>query len=101
MPPTWRSRRSMTSTRTARTGGWADAVEAGRSVPIVVRPARLQDVGLLLSLFGELAEYEHLEKELRATETLLKDALFGERPLAEALIAERDSQTAGYALFYP
>ena len=56
---------------------------------------------LLLELFRELAVYEHLEHELQATEQRLQDALFGERPAAEALIAERGSEVAGYALFFP
>jgi GNAT superfamily N-acetyltransferase len=56
---------------------------------LTVRPARPQDAALLLELFGGLAEYEHLEHELRATEEQLREALFGERPAAEALIAER------------
>ena len=38
---------------------------------------------------------------MRATEELLSEALFGERPAAEALIAERGSEAAGYALFFP
>jgi GNAT superfamily N-acetyltransferase len=67
----------------------------------VIRTARPEDVGLLLELFGELADYEHLRHELHATEELLTEALFGERPAAEALIAQRGSQTAGYAIFYP
>lgn len=66
-----------------------------------IRPARREDVGLLLGLFRELATYEKLEDQLHATEELLHEALFGERPAAEALIAEVGSQTAGYALFYP
>jgi GNAT superfamily N-acetyltransferase len=69
--------------------------------PPTIRAARLEDVGLLLVLFRELAEYEHLEHELRATEELVGEALFGERPAAEALIAEVGSQTAGYAIFFP
>ena len=68
---------------------------------VVVRPARAQDVPLLLALFRELAEYEHLEDELRATEELLGEALFGARPAAAALIAEHRGEPAGYALFYP
>ena len=56
---------------------------------------------LLLELFKELAEYEHLEQELRATEEQLRESLFGARPAAEALIAERDSRALGYALFFP
>jgi GNAT superfamily N-acetyltransferase len=72
----------------------------------IVRPAREQDVALLLELFGELAEYEHLEHELQATEERLSAALFGKRPAAEALIAERAAgpaagQAVGYALFFP
>jgi GNAT superfamily N-acetyltransferase len=72
-----------------------------RREPAVIRAARPGDVALLLELFGELAEYEHLEHELRATEELLSDALFGECPAAEALIAERDAEAVGYALFFP
>jgi GNAT superfamily N-acetyltransferase len=69
--------------------------------PPIVRAARRQDVPVLLALFSELAEYEHLEHEMRATEELLSEALFGERPAAQALIAELGSQIAGYALFFP
>ena len=68
---------------------------------ILIREATPQDVGLLLGLLGELAEYERLAHEVRATEELMRRALFGERPAAEALIAELGDQTAGYALFYP
>jgi len=72
-----------------------------RPEPPAIRAANPGDVPLLLELFGELADYEHLRHEMRATEELVGEALFGERPAAEALIAERASQTAGYALFYP
>ncbi|HLM85049.1 MAG TPA: GNAT family N-acetyltransferase [Solirubrobacteraceae bacterium] len=67
----------------------------------IVRAAVPEDVPLLLALFRELAEYERLEHELRGTEELLSEALFGERPAAEALIAEHAGNVAGYALFYP
>ena len=73
---------------------------------LLVRPAAAGDVPTLLELFRELAEYEHLEHELRATSEGLSEALFGEHPAAEALIAERASSsgspaTLGYALFFP
>jgi GNAT superfamily N-acetyltransferase len=74
---------------------------AGRSEPTFVRPAESRDVSTLLELFGELAEYEHLTHELRATEQGLTAALFGERPVAEALIAEQDGDALGYALYFP
>jgi GNAT superfamily N-acetyltransferase len=81
---------------------------------LTVRPAHPEDAALLLELFGGLAEYEHLEHELTATEAQLREALFGERPAAEALIAERtpsdgdpeaqagrEPEVLGYALFFP
>jgi GNAT superfamily N-acetyltransferase len=67
----------------------------------VIREAGPEDVTLLLGLFKELAAYERLEHELRASEAQLRQALFGERPAAEALIAELDGEVAGYALFFP
>jgi GNAT superfamily N-acetyltransferase len=75
---------------------------------LTVRPAHPQDAALLLELFAELAEYEHLEHELRATAEQLREALFGAKPAAEALIAERlssvgdgEPEALGYALFFP
>ena len=65
-----------------------------------IRAAGRGDVATLLALFAELAEYEHLEHELQATEAQLDEALFGRRPAAEALIAERGGEIAGYALFF-
>jgi GNAT superfamily N-acetyltransferase len=67
----------------------------------LLRPAAPGDTALLLALFGELADYERLTHVMRADERKLAQALFGARPLAEALIAERDGEAAGYALFFP
>jgi GNAT superfamily N-acetyltransferase len=69
--------------------------------PLRIRDAQPADVAQLLGLFRELAEYEQLEDQLRATEELLERALFSERPAAEALIAERGGEAVGYAVFYP
>jgi GNAT superfamily N-acetyltransferase len=71
------------------------------TAPLLIREARPDDVGLLLGLLRELAEYERLGDQVRATEELIETALFGEHPAAEALIAQLGSQTAGYALYYP
>ncbi|HEY4451936.1 MAG TPA: GNAT family N-acetyltransferase [Solirubrobacteraceae bacterium] len=77
-------------------------VEATPARPAaVIRPARPADVPLLLTLFGELAEYERLTDQLQASEERLARALFGEPPAAEALIAEVAGETAGYALYHP
>src|SRR5438128_11653982 len=73
----------------------------GADGTIEIRDAEPADVPLLLELFGELADYEHLRDELRATPEQLERALFGERPLAETLIGEHAGEPAGYALFFP
>ena len=48
----------------------------------------------------ELAEYERAPGQVRGNPGLLREALFGERPTAEALIAELDGRPAGLALFH-
>lgn len=68
---------------------------------LVVRAAGPEDVPLLMGLIVELAEYERLAEHVKATDKLLEGALFGERPAAEALIAELAGEPAGYALFFP
>ena len=67
----------------------------------IVRAAGADDVQRLLELFAALADYEQLRDELRADHESLREALFGERPAASALLAERGGETAGYALFFP
>jgi GNAT superfamily N-acetyltransferase len=92
----------MTSTPSDQTDRSADGVaSAGARQTPDVRAAGPEDVPLLLDLIRELADYEHLGDEMKATEELLTQALFGERPAAGALIAEVDADPAGYALFYP
>lgn len=68
---------------------------------VIVRAAEPGDAPRLLELFAALADYEQLREELRADESSLREALFGERPAASALLAERGGETAGYALFFP
>lgn len=65
-----------------------------------IRPATAADVPLILALIGELADFERLRHEVVATEASLAAALFGERPLAEVLIAEAGPDPAGFALFF-
>jgi GNAT superfamily N-acetyltransferase len=65
-----------------------------------IRPAEIADVALLLELIHELATYERAPQEAVATPELLHAALFGERPTAEAVVAECDGDPAGFALFF-
>ena len=67
---------------------------------MTVRAARAGDVPLVLALIGELAEYERLADEAVGTEELLAQALFGERPAAEAAIAESGAEPIGFVLWY-
>jgi GNAT superfamily N-acetyltransferase len=65
-----------------------------------IRPATADDVPAMMALIRELAAYERLAHEVMATEESLADALFGQRPAAEALIAELDGRSVGYAIFF-
>ena len=57
-------------------------------------------MALLLQFVRELAEYERAAERVIGTETMLADALFGDRPSAEAVIAEVADEPAGFALFF-
>jgi GNAT superfamily N-acetyltransferase len=75
------------------------------SVELHIRDARPEDVGLIYGWIVELAEYERARDQVHGTPELLEDALFGERPSAEALIAETRSdgaawEPAGFAVFH-
>lgn len=59
-----------------------------------------QDVPLILSFIKELAEYERLSQSVVVTEDALRDALFGERPYAEALIGYYEDAPVCFALFF-
>ncbi|HDR9209906.1 TPA: GNAT family N-acetyltransferase [Burkholderia vietnamiensis] len=65
-----------------------------------IRPAEARDVGAIVALMRELAEFKKLTHLFVATEADLADALFGERPAAEALVAELDGAIVAYALFF-
>src|SRR5712692_8684910 len=63
-----------------------------------IRPANLNDVGVLKALIHEMGEYERLPVVI-TEETLARDG-FGLRPEFRVLIAEWDGQPAGYAFFF-
>src|SRR5271154_7137762 len=71
-----------------------------QSTTLDIAPAACADVPLLLALINELAEYENLRRHLVATEASLRQALFTERPGAEAVIARLAGEPAGYALYF-
>ncbi|WP_309843952.1 MULTISPECIES: GNAT family N-acetyltransferase [unclassified Caballeronia] len=65
-----------------------------------IRPATPADIGAIYALMYELAEFEKLTHLFIATEDGVRDALFGARPSAEALVAEQAGEAVGYALFF-
>ena len=73
----------------------------GPTSAVRIRTATSADLPVILAFIRELAAYEQLEHQVVATEALLEQYLFGERPVAEALLAETDGGPEGFALFFP
>jgi GNAT superfamily N-acetyltransferase len=67
---------------------------------VEIRPAEPADVPVIAELIWQLARFEKLEKEVVLTEELLKAGLFGNRPYAEAVLAEEGGEPIGFALFF-
>ena len=65
-----------------------------------IRPARLQDVPVILQLIHDLATYERAPDEVTATEERLVDVLFGEKPAAEVLLAFEEESPVGFAVYF-
>ena len=67
---------------------------------LVLRPAECGDVGSILALIRELAEYEREPASAVATEeALLRDG-FGSSPRFFCLMALRDGEVAGFAFYF-
>jgi GNAT superfamily N-acetyltransferase len=65
-----------------------------------IRPATPADVPQILAFIRALAAYEREPDAVRATEAALLRDGFGPTPFYYCLIAERDSQPAGFALYF-
>ena len=65
-----------------------------------IAPAKPEDVGLVLTMIRELAQFERLLDQVVATEAGLREALFSERPQAEVLIARAAAAPVGFALYF-
>lgn len=65
-----------------------------------IRHAEEKDIPLILWFIKGLAEYEKLSHEVVATEAGLSKYLFGEKPMAEVVIGEFNSEPVGFALFF-
>jgi GNAT superfamily N-acetyltransferase len=70
---------------------------------IAIHAATAADVPLILRFIRDLAAYEQLLPEVKATEERLRATLFPRHgpPAAECLLAFCDDQPAGFAVFFP
>ena len=66
---------------------------------VKIRPAVESDTALVLDFIRKLAEYGDIADEVFATVTDVRAALFGPRPVAEALLAFVGEEPAGFALY--
>ena len=67
---------------------------------LILRPAEPVDVPVLFRLIQALAEYEKLSHAVTGNADALSEHLFGDRPYAEAILAEYAGQAVGFALFF-
>jgi len=65
---------------------------------LVVRAAQPSDIGALLDLTRQLAEFQDMDDRFAATEAGIRSGLFGRHRSAEALVAERVDEIVGYAI---
>ncbi|MER5379602.1 GNAT family N-acetyltransferase [Streptomyces sp. NPDC002688] len=68
----------------------------------MIRTATPDDIPVIHALVRELAEYEKVLEEARATPEQLREALFGENPAAYAHMAEDDTtgEPVGFSLWF-
>ncbi|MEQ6334979.1 GNAT family N-acetyltransferase [Sphingobium sp. MK2] len=67
---------------------------------ILIRAAEPGDIDTILQFIRDLADYEKLAHAVNTDRDTLARYLFGPRPMAEVLIAERQGDAIGFALFF-
>jgi GNAT superfamily N-acetyltransferase len=65
-----------------------------------IRPARVDDVPIILEFIRDLATYDRALAEVTATEEQLVDVLFSERPAADVLLAFKGQSPVGFAVYF-
>lgn len=65
-----------------------------------ITPLTPDEIPVLRELILELARFEKLEQEVRASVESLSDAFFGKQPAAGALLARSGVMPAGYAIYF-
>ncbi len=67
---------------------------------IIYREAEPNDIPIILQFIRDLAEYEKLSHEVKATEQDIMQGLFCENPKAFCILAEQDRKAVGFALCF-
>jgi len=67
---------------------------------LAIRQATVADVQLVHEFVAELAEYERLSHMVVSSPESLAEALFGEHPGAEVLLAFLDAEPVGFAVYF-
>lgn len=70
------------------------------SLDFRIRAAVEEDAPLILQFIKKLAHYERLSHEVIATEEILRKNLFGERRVAEVILAEYQRVAVGFSLYF-
>ena len=65
-----------------------------------IRPARKEEVGIVLQLIHDLAHYEKAPDEVEATEKELLTTIFAEEPRVFCDLVEVDGDIAGMAIWF-
>ncbi len=67
---------------------------------LTIRPTQEKDIDAIFELILGLAKYEQLIDKVTGSPDLLRSHLFGDKPYAEAIVAELADRVIGYALFF-
>ena len=67
---------------------------------LLIRKATPDDIPVILECIRGIAAFTQASDQVKATEALLMDSLFGEHPAAEVALAFVDQQAAGYAVYF-
>ena len=67
---------------------------------ISIRNATPQDTSIIFDLIKQLADFEKLSHEVKATVKNLEDTLFGREFSPKIIIAEANQKSVGFALFF-
>ena len=67
---------------------------------IRIRQATEKDAALIIRFITDLAIYENAENEVIATESDIRDSLFGNESSTEAVICNIDDEPVGFAVYF-